>query len=60
MCCRVANSDHPAVAAYHRLLVWDMMQRPWITRLAESALNPLVGKSVALYFEKPVAAVELV
>ena len=56
----VSNPDHPAVRAYHRLLVWDMMQRPWITRLAESALNPLVGKSVALYFEKPVAAVELV
>lgn len=56
----VSNSDHPAVAAYHRMLVWDMMRRPWITRLAESALNPLVGKSVALYFEKPVPAVELV
>ncbi|ORW07758.1 class I SAM-dependent methyltransferase [Mycobacterium kyorinense] len=56
----VSNSDHPAVAAYHRLLVWDLMQRPWLTRLAESALNPLVGKSVALYFEKPVGAIELV
>ncbi|OBI53981.1 methyltransferase [Mycobacterium kyorinense] len=56
----VSNADHPAVAAYHRMLVWDMMSRPWITRLAESALNPLVGKSVALYFEKPVPAVELV
>lgn len=56
----VSNSDHPAVSAYHKLLVWDMMRRPWITRLAESALDPLVGKSVALYFEKPAAAVELV
>jgi hypothetical protein len=36
------------------------MQRPRVTRLAESTLNPLIGKSVALYFEKPVAAVELV
>lgn len=51
----MSNSSHPAVRAYHKLLVWDMMRRPWITRLAESALNPLVGKSVALYFEKPVA-----
>jgi SAM-dependent methyltransferase len=56
----MSNPDHPVVSAYHRLLVWDMMRRPWITRLAESALNPLIGKSVALYFEKPVAAVELV
>lgn len=56
----VEKSDHPAVAVYHKLLVWDMMQRPLLTRVAESALNPLIGKSVALYFEKPVPAVELV
>jgi hypothetical protein len=30
-----------------------MMSRPALTRVAEAALNPLVGKSVALYFEKP-------
>jgi SAM-dependent methyltransferase len=46
------NSENPAVKAYHRLLVWDMMSRPALTRAAEAALNPLVGKSVALYFEK--------
>jgi SAM-dependent methyltransferase len=56
----VNKSDHPAVTAYHKMLVWDMMQRPLLTRLAESTLNPLIGKSVALYFEKPVPAVELV
>jgi SAM-dependent methyltransferase len=49
----VSRSDHPAVTTYHKLLVWDLMQRPWITRVAEAALNPLVGKSVALYFAKP-------
>jgi SAM-dependent methyltransferase len=48
----VSNSDHPAVAAYHKLLVWDLMQRPKVTQLAESLLNPLVGKSVVLYFAK--------
>ena len=48
------KSDHPAVTAYHKLLVWDMMSRPWLTRTAESVLNPLIGKSVALYFQKPV------
>lgn len=56
----VDNSEHPVVVAYHKMLVWDMMRRPRITRLAESTLNPLIGKSVALYFEKPVPAVELV
>jgi hypothetical protein len=29
-----------------------MMSRPWLTRTAESLLNPLIGKSVALYFRK--------
>ncbi len=56
----VNNSEHPAVIAYHKMLVWDMMRRPRLTRLAEATLNPLIGKSVALYFEKPVPVVELV
>jgi SAM-dependent methyltransferase len=54
----VSKPSHPAVTAYHRLLVWDITRRPRLTRWAESALNPLVGKSVALYFEKPVPVVE--
>jgi SAM-dependent methyltransferase len=49
----VDKTSHPAVTAYHKLLVWDMMSRPWLTRGAESLLNPLIGKSVALYFHKP-------
>ncbi|BBY08963.1 class I SAM-dependent methyltransferase [Mycobacterium noviomagense] len=56
----VARPDHPAVSAYHKMLVWDITRQPRITRIAESVLNPLVGKSIALYFEKPVHAVELV
>ncbi|WP_319452712.1 MULTISPECIES: class I SAM-dependent methyltransferase [unclassified Mycobacterium] len=50
----VDKPKHPAVTAYHKLLVWDMMSRPWLTRNAEAVLNPLIGKSVALYFSKPV------
>ena len=56
----VDNSGHPAVAAYHKMLVWDIMRRPLLTRVAESTLNPLIGKSVAMYFEKPVPSVEFV
>ena len=52
----VSNTNHRAVAAYHKLLVWDLMQRPKVTQLAESLLNPLVGKSVAMYFVKQQAA----
>ncbi len=52
----VKNTDHPAVTAYHKLLVWDMMSQPWLTRSTEAVLNPLIGKSVALYFRKPVVS----
>lgn len=40
------------IAWYHRLLVWDLMERPWLTRTLERLLNPLLGKSVVMYFEK--------
>ncbi|MEU2042274.1 class I SAM-dependent methyltransferase [Nocardia niwae] len=49
----VSKADHILVRSYHRLLVWDMMSKPRLTRIAEAALNPLLGKSVALYFVKP-------
>jgi SAM-dependent methyltransferase len=48
----VANAEHPAVAAYHKLLVWDLTRRPKVTQLAEAMLNPVLGKSVAMYFTK--------
>lgn len=51
-----ANDRHRAVAAYHRLLVWDIEKAPAVTRLADRALNPLVGKSLVLYLEKPAGA----
>ena len=45
----VGNDDHPLPKAYHRMLVWDIMRQPAATRLAERALNPLIGKSVIVY-----------
>jgi SAM-dependent methyltransferase len=48
----VHDDEHPAARAYHRLLVWDIMKRPAVTRLAERALNPLIGKSIVIYSEK--------
>ena len=44
------------VRQYHRLLVWDLMERPALTRIVERCLNPVVGKSVVLYFRKGAAA----
>ncbi|HEY3940855.1 MAG TPA: methyltransferase domain-containing protein [Acidimicrobiales bacterium] len=48
-----ANEGHRAVVAYHRLLVWDIVRAPRVTRLADRALNPLIGKSWVVYLSKP-------
>jgi SAM-dependent methyltransferase len=40
---------------YHRMLVWDMLERPWATRTAERLLDPVLGKSIVLYL-RPVDA----
>ena len=48
----VDNDTNPAVKAYHRLLVWDMMKAPALTRTAEKALDPLLGKSFVVYLQK--------
>ena len=52
----VHNDDHPLARGYHRLLVWEIMKKPAIMRLADRALNPLIGKSVVVYATKPAAA----
>lgn len=49
----VSNDDNPLVKAYHRLLVWDMVKQPFLTRLAEAVLQPVVGKSLVVYLRKP-------
>jgi SAM-dependent methyltransferase len=55
-CAVGVERDSAAVRAYHRLLVWDLTERPWLTRTAERVLNPLVGKSLVVYADKPAAA----
>lgn len=42
------------IKLYHKLLVWDLMKRPLFTRLLEMILQPLIGKSLVMYFRKPV------
>jgi SAM-dependent methyltransferase len=46
------NDTHRAVAAYHRLLVWDIEKAPRATRTADRVLSPLIGKSFVLYLSK--------
>jgi SAM-dependent methyltransferase len=50
------NDDHPLAKAYHRLLVWDITDHPWPTRLADRLLSPVLGKSLVVYATKPRAA----
>jgi len=44
------------VRQYHRLLVWDLMQKPTLTRILEKSMNPILGKSVVMYFRKEAAS----
>ena len=52
-CAVGVDNDAAVVRAYHRLLVWDLMHKPWLTQTSERLLNPVLGKSLALYFDKP-------
>ena len=51
----MTNDAHPAVRGYHKMLVWDIMRRPALTRYSEAALNPLIGKSLVVYAVKGTA-----
>lgn len=46
------GEDAWVVRAWHRLLVWDLMKQPRITRWLEQLLDPVMGKSVVMYFVK--------
>ncbi len=44
--------DNWTVKQYHRLLEWDIVKQPWLTRTAERLLNPVLGKSLVVYATK--------
>ncbi len=46
------QDDNWLVRQYHRLLVWDLMEQPALTRVMEKCMNPIMGKSVVMYFRK--------
>ncbi len=48
----VTNDEHALVKAYHRLLVWDIVERPLVTRMAEAVLARPLGKSLVVYARK--------
>lgn len=46
------NDRHWMVRLFHRLLVWDIMRAPRVTRQLDAMLNPLMGKSLVVYAVK--------
>lgn len=46
------GDEQPLVKIYHKLLVWDLMKKPWLTQGLEKLLNPVMGKSVVMYFKR--------
>jgi SAM-dependent methyltransferase len=52
----VDNDQAAPVRAYHRMLVWDIMKAPRLTRVSEAVLNPVLGKSLVVYATKAAAA----
>ena len=44
--------DNWPVRQYHKLLEWDIVKQPWITRVTEKALNPVLGKSLVVHATK--------
>ena len=52
-CAVGVDRENAFTRAYHGLLVWDMMSRPWITTTSERWLNPILGKSLVLYLRRP-------
>lgn len=49
----VKNNDNFLVKLYHRFLVWEITDNPFVVRVLEAIAAPLMGKSVVLYFKKP-------
>ena len=47
------NETNPLVKGYKRFLEWDIISAPRVTRLADQALNPVLGKSLVVYASKP-------
>ena len=48
----IENDQAAPVRLYHKLLVWDIMKAPRLTRAGEALLNPLLGKSFVVYAVK--------
>ena len=48
------RTDAATVNLYHRFLTWDMMKQPLLLTWLDRLLNPVLGKSLVIYFRKTV------
>lgn len=46
--------DNKLTSLYHKLLTWDIVDRPALTTMAERVLSPVLGKSLVVYGTKPI------
>ena len=47
------REDSAAVNTYKKFLEWDIIKAPKVTRIADRMLSPVLGKSLAIYGQKP-------
>jgi hypothetical protein len=50
------NETNPLVRGYRKVLEWDIVAAPAVTRVADRVLNPVLGKSLVVYAHKGVGA----
>ena len=52
--CLIGPSNDAAIPVrlYSRFLTWEIMGKPRVIRLLDKLLNPILGKSVVMYFQK--------
>ncbi|MCP3923988.1 MAG: class I SAM-dependent methyltransferase [Desulfobacterales bacterium] len=46
------NDKSIPVRIYHKFLTWDIMKKPFLSRAIDKIFNPIMGKSLVLYFKK--------
>ena len=49
----IDNDDNRLVKSYLKLLTWDIVKAPRLTRTADRLLNPVLGKSLVVYADRP-------
>jgi SAM-dependent methyltransferase len=54
-CAVGVDTENAPVKAYKKLLEWDIIKAPALTRVSETLLNPVLGKSLVVYATKPAA-----